>query len=119
MDISKIVQAWRDPAYRATLTEAEKRVLDQHPSGLSPLGKAMEDHIHGGTIIDTTVFYPTNDNRCPQETDYPECSTNYPSCDTEIDGCGSTWSFECTSEVNCTDNQCYTDNPSVCEYVCC
>jgi mersacidin/lichenicidin family type 2 lantibiotic len=35
-----VIRAWRDPEYRASLSEAERAALPDHPAGLIELGKA-------------------------------------------------------------------------------
>jgi mersacidin/lichenicidin family type 2 lantibiotic len=35
-----VIRAWRDPEYRASLSEAERAALPAHPAGLIELGDA-------------------------------------------------------------------------------
>lgn len=35
MTTHQIVQAWKDPAYRSSLTEAQREELPAHPSGVN------------------------------------------------------------------------------------
>ena len=50
MNKDKIIQAWKDPAFRARLDEAERATLPAHPSGeaLAELDEVELEGIAGG-----------------------------------------------------------------------
>jgi mersacidin/lichenicidin family type 2 lantibiotic len=43
-----IIRAWKDAEYRASLTEAERAQLPEHPAGLVELSDADLDAVTGG-----------------------------------------------------------------------
>ena len=46
-----IVRAWKDPEYRASLSDVERAQLPAHPSGLIELGNL--ERIRGGACVPT------------------------------------------------------------------
>jgi len=87
MNAEKIIKAWRDPEFRATLSKEEIALLNQHPAGLSPLTRSTEEETAGGN------------------------HTNFPDCDTMVTGCGTTLLISCSSEANCSYRDCYSSSP--------
>jgi len=50
MSIENVIRAWKDPAYRASLSEAERAQLPDHPAGLIELTDAELEHVSGGAM---------------------------------------------------------------------
>ena len=50
----KIIRAWKDPAYRNTLSEAERAALPPNPAGSIELSDADLGKISGGAITPFT-----------------------------------------------------------------
>ncbi|HEY3569323.1 MAG TPA: mersacidin/lichenicidin family type 2 lantibiotic [Thermoanaerobaculia bacterium] len=48
-----LVRAWKDPVYRASLTEEERAELAAHPSGLLELDEALLKEAAGAAVITT------------------------------------------------------------------
>jgi mersacidin/lichenicidin family type 2 lantibiotic len=44
----KVIRAWKDEEYRASLSEAERALLPEHPSGLNELSEAELEQLAGG-----------------------------------------------------------------------
>jgi mersacidin/lichenicidin family type 2 lantibiotic len=61
MNTVDIIRAWKDEAYRESLTEAERAALPAHPAGMLELNDADLANANGGTLstirINTTIFY--------------------------------------------------------------
>lgn len=66
-----VVRAWKDPKYRAGLSEEELSTLPAHPAGIIDLGDAELGSAHGGTSILCwtvgTVLFSCR-GTCPSET---------------------------------------------------
>jgi mersacidin/lichenicidin family type 2 lantibiotic len=70
---NNIVRAWKDPAYRNSLSESERAALPANPAGSIELSDADLMHVAGG-FIRYTIY------NCPQPT-YRlscDCSTAWP-----------------------------------------
>jgi len=69
-----IVRAWKDPEYRAHLSEEQRAALPESPSGrsIAELGEAELADIYGGKLR----FEPT---------EHPRCNTGW--CMTNEFGC--------------------------------
>jgi mersacidin/lichenicidin family type 2 lantibiotic len=65
MSNRKTIQAWKDPAYRNNLSEAERASLPEHPAGLIELSDSDLGVVAGG------LAFPTAHRTCG---DY--CGTN-------------------------------------------
>jgi mersacidin/lichenicidin family type 2 lantibiotic len=65
MSIEKIIRAWKDEDYRASLSEAEKALLPQHPAGLIELSGAEMENIEGGSGCCTCSCPCANSCLCP------------------------------------------------------
>jgi mersacidin/lichenicidin family type 2 lantibiotic len=48
MTIQQIVRAWTDPAYRASLSDAERQALPENPAGMIDLTGTALDLVAGG-----------------------------------------------------------------------
>ncbi len=48
MTLRKVIRAWRDPAYRASLSEAERAQLPESPAGIIELTGTALDAVAGG-----------------------------------------------------------------------
>ncbi|WNG37698.1 mersacidin/lichenicidin family type 2 lantibiotic [Archangium minus] len=71
-----IVRAWKDPEYRAHLSEEQRAALPESPSGrsLAELGEAELADIFGG-----------NHQMTREPTMHPRCYTDGFNCDTAMD----------------------------------
>ena len=49
MNKTDVIRAWKDPVYRATLSEEEQAALPHHPSGLTELSDEQLVTMNGGT----------------------------------------------------------------------
>ena len=49
-----IVRAWKDEAYRASLTDEERAALPEHPVGMIELDDAELGHVGGGQLVPKT-----------------------------------------------------------------
>ena len=61
-----LVRAWKDPVYRASLTEEELAGLAAHPSGLLELDEGLLKEAAGGatlTTYKTCTAYTSNQAR--------------------------------------------------------
>lgn len=61
-----LVRAWKDPVYRASLTEEERAGLAAHPSGLLELDEGLLKEAAGGatlTTYKTCTAYTSNQAR--------------------------------------------------------
>jgi mersacidin/lichenicidin family type 2 lantibiotic len=61
MSIADIIRAWRDPAYRATLSAEELAELPPHPAGVVELSDTELDQVAGGRL---PVERVTRNNTC-------------------------------------------------------
>lgn len=75
MDKSRIIRAWKDPEYRASLSNEERGALPECPAG-KPLPEIDEGdlcHIIGGSAV--TAYANCHPSvvfkRCPTEDDLP------------------------------------------------
>lgn len=75
MSNNNIVRAWRDPAYRNSLSEAERQALPANPAGSIELSDADLGQVAGGaaTYLTCTKYCTLP---CTEKT--PCLSTNYP-----------------------------------------
>jgi mersacidin/lichenicidin family type 2 lantibiotic len=46
--IEKVIRAWKDEEYRASLTEQERALLPEHPAGINELSDAELEQLAGG-----------------------------------------------------------------------
>jgi mersacidin/lichenicidin family type 2 lantibiotic len=69
MNTKTIVRAWRDPAFRASLTEAERAELPESPSGkpMTELDETELTEALGGQASDIAAL------KRPRDTRYPIC----------------------------------------------
>jgi mersacidin/lichenicidin family type 2 lantibiotic len=51
MSQDQVVRAWRDPAYRSSLSETELRALPANPAGLVELSERELLEVNGGTTL--------------------------------------------------------------------
>jgi mersacidin/lichenicidin family type 2 lantibiotic len=72
---SNIIRAWKDPSYRNSLSDAERKALPANPAGSIELSDADLGHVAGGFL---TLFACTKycSIVCTERT--PCFSTNYP-----------------------------------------
>jgi mersacidin/lichenicidin family type 2 lantibiotic len=54
-----IAKAWKNPLYRASLTEKQRNSLPEHPAGGIAIPDAELDGINGGTTIPCSVTVVT------------------------------------------------------------
>lgn len=87
MTKSKIVRAWKDEAYRESLSDVERAMLPDHPAGIVELSDAELGFVAGGT--DVTIL------------EYGESfgMGTWGCCQSVVAGCGTNhiggWSFGC------------------------
>ncbi|HEY4562805.1 MAG TPA: mersacidin/lichenicidin family type 2 lantibiotic [Thermoanaerobaculia bacterium] len=55
MSKSDVIRAWKDPFYRATLSEEMRASLPQHPAGITELSDDRLTTANGATVL-TTAF---------------------------------------------------------------
>ena len=48
MSLQEIIRAWKDPEYRATLSEKQRDQLPKHPAGSIELSEQELERIAGG-----------------------------------------------------------------------
>jgi mersacidin/lichenicidin family type 2 lantibiotic len=48
-----VIRAWKDPEYRATLTEEELAALPANPAGMTELTGERLAHVTGGVVLTT------------------------------------------------------------------
>lgn len=67
MSKHNIIRAWKDPAYRSTLTAAERESIPQHPAGGIEMPQEALETIAAGRLIQrpSTMFACTFDRSCP------------------------------------------------------
>ena len=58
MSSSKIVRAWKDAEYRASLSETERSALPSNPAGLIHLSEQDLEVVAGGVVRTVTTFCP-------------------------------------------------------------
>ncbi len=58
-----VVRAWKDEAYRASLSEDERSLLPENPAGMVELSDQELEGIAGGKT-DTYNTYSTTDTAC-------------------------------------------------------
>jgi len=54
-----VIRAWKDPAYRAGLSEQQRMELPAHPAGLVSLNEAEMVETSGGTLAACIVIHVT------------------------------------------------------------
>jgi mersacidin/lichenicidin family type 2 lantibiotic len=71
MDTQKIIRAWKDPTYRASLTADERALLPENPSGgaLAELDETELEGVVGGCPK------PTFGPQCPPKKTFDYCPT--------------------------------------------
>ena len=74
MSTNNIVRAWRDPAYRNSLSESERKALPPNPAGSIELSDADLGQVAGGLTVFTCTVICTG--ICTERT--PCFSTAYP-----------------------------------------
>ncbi len=76
MDTQKIIRAWKDPGYRASLSPQERAELPENPSGggLTELEDTDLDGVVGGYVAYT---HPIN---CPLKVTFRACPSLYARC---------------------------------------
>ena len=58
MSANKIIRAWKDAEYRASLSEAERAALPSNPAGLIDLTERDLEVVVGGIVRTKTTFCP-------------------------------------------------------------
>lgn len=56
MNKESIIRAWKDPAYRASLSSEQRAELPEHPSGVVELDDSTLGEAVGGAVLDTAVI---------------------------------------------------------------
>jgi mersacidin/lichenicidin family type 2 lantibiotic len=51
MTQQQIIRAWKDPEFRASLSDAERTALPAHPAGLVEMNDADMMDVSGGTTV--------------------------------------------------------------------
>lgn len=89
MSYQDVIKAWKDPAYRNTLSPADREALPGNPAGGIEISDESLAHFAGGIYNPppNTAFCPTH-YACPH-TQFPVCSNV---------GCGSAF---CTFDDSC------------------
>ena len=68
MNPEEVIRAWKDPAYRATLTTAQREALPAHPSGDVAVTDSELQMIAGGmrplTIVTHGCCWATFNENC-------------------------------------------------------
>ena len=67
MSLQEIIRAWKDPEYRATLSEKQRDQLPKHPAGIIEISEQELERIAGGS--------PTNADCQPTQWSVCGCST--------------------------------------------
>ena len=67
MSNNKIIRAWKDPAYRNSLSEAERAALPANPAGSIEVSDADLGNVSGRILKFTLMFctYYCNTQICP------------------------------------------------------
>ena len=77
MDKNRIIRAWKDPEYRASLSNEERGALPECPSGrpLHELDESDLCHIIGGSIVTALAYCNPSVvfKRCPTRDDNIPC----------------------------------------------
>lgn len=60
MSNEKIIRAWKDEAFRESLSDAERALLPEHPVGIIDLGDAELEQVAGGRPAD---WYTASSNQ--------------------------------------------------------
>lgn len=55
MNKTDVIRAWKDPFYRATLSEREQAALPQHPAGLTELSDEQLRITGNAAVVPTTT----------------------------------------------------------------
>ena len=71
MSKKNIVQAWKNPSYRNSLSEAERAALPENPAGSIQLSDAELGQVAGGAATALCTHYCTMRGSC-------DCSTAWP-----------------------------------------
>jgi mersacidin/lichenicidin family type 2 lantibiotic len=78
MSTLDVIRAWKDEEYRASLSDAQRAMLPEHPAGLIDLSEADLDQV-GGANNPYTVTVCTYDYMCTGDlipcTFFGGCST--------------------------------------------
>lgn len=70
MDTKTIIRAWRDPKYRASLSNEDRAALPECPSGppLTELDEGELRHVSGGLMVTAVKgCISVHPKHCPQE----------------------------------------------------
>src|SRR5262249_34239830 len=73
MTTKKIVRAWKDEAYRKSLSEAERAMLPENPAGIIELTDGQLDVAGGAVPSYPCTISCTWDSKCPSKL----CSLGY------------------------------------------
>ena len=57
MILDQVIRAWKDPAFRAGMSETERQALPANPAGLVELGEGELTETKGGTSIPCSVMF--------------------------------------------------------------
>jgi mersacidin/lichenicidin family type 2 lantibiotic len=71
----QIIRAWKDSAYRNSLSEAERRALPANPAGSVELSDADLGNVSGGAVV-----FPTHYNFCTFYCTIRGCITDALTC---------------------------------------
>jgi mersacidin/lichenicidin family type 2 lantibiotic len=69
-----IIRAWKDPEYRASLTDGERAILPENPAGSILIPDSALDSVAGGSLT----------------LDFPFCAPSIPDVCTAMDLCAFT-----------------------------
>lgn len=124
MPIEEIIRGWKDPRYRARLSEAERTALPEHPAGLIELSDPELNEVVGGASIACTATLRCQTINCPTGI---RCDTggnticscsSLNGCNTESSQCGNTWGA-CSADASCTyDSSCTAAGCSFGDTIC-
>ena len=64
MNKTDIIRAWKDPAYRATLTPEQLACLPDHPAGIIELADEKVRYIYGAVLTTSTAYTFQDMRRC-------------------------------------------------------
>jgi mersacidin/lichenicidin family type 2 lantibiotic len=71
MNKESIIRAWKDPAYRASLSSEQRAELPEHPSGVAELDDATLGAAVGGALLGAAaiarirIINPSAVDACP------------------------------------------------------
>jgi mersacidin/lichenicidin family type 2 lantibiotic len=70
MNRESIIRAWKDPAYRASLSPEQRAELPEHPSGVAELDEGALGQAVGGFHLNPVVIpnfriFPSAVDACP------------------------------------------------------